>query len=784
MISTPKSLRYHLLPPTIHPIIFMFSKLKSLRPFAGIFALLLLLLICSHVLAASNGHGATPPEHPASSWDEGENTITPSTAGAEADSAAATTAPLIRPLPRASMAAQQDALALGWSLNIISRSGEENTREDTTEGDASAMPGAVFGDAFGPLLEQPALGAGRLKAAIDLPERFPPWLRENPLWLLVRITPSSGQSYFYAPFALGQSAQARLDTAKAVKNTELEIVDGHGEPIKEVIFYYPPGRLKQDRFSGLRLPVYQDEILVAASIPGDLLGHNVQLNIDALICTDSSCTPFRKAYPIHLGAADIESTPLSPSGAAMFMDYQTAPFGGSAVKPAETEQSKAKAQIALPNGRDALDSAIEQAALESGLAGYIREITPKYHVESLEVTNIWRAVLLGLLAGLILNFMPCVLPVISLKLGTLVGLGGWHGLAKNDESAKKSRRRFRLYSFCFTLGVFVWFGMLFGVIGFAGMMWGQFFQSQELILGLAMLLFVMALAMFGLVSIPLVNIQVSGKAALPYQAFFGGLLATLLATPCSGPLLGGVLGWAVNQSLPYLAATLFAVAAGMASPFILMTISPGLARFLPKPGPWAVTLERVMGFVLLGTVIYLLSMLSQTKIFVILSALLTLAFAAWLWSRPIAKGKSRFTLGRVLALVLLVPAIYLPFSYRVVDTSWKNFTPASFQADIGKRNILVDFTADWCINCRAMEVTTLTEQRLLRWGRAYDLAFVKVDLTGNNPDGEALLNAMGSASIPLLAIIPAHDPQNPIVLRDLVTPGQLDNALKQAIKGN
>jgi thiol:disulfide interchange protein DsbD len=191
-----------------------------------------------------------------------------------------------------------------------------------------------------------------------------------------------------------------------------------------------------------------------------------------------------------------------------------------------------------------------------------------------------------------------------------------------------------------------------------------------------------------------------------------------------------------------------------------------------------------MGFVLLGTVIYLLSMLEQAKIFVLLSALLTLAFSAWLWARPIAGDKSRITLGRILALVLLVPALYFPFTQRVADTSWKNFNASAFQAEIGKRNLLIDFTADWCINCRAMELTTLSEQRLKRWAEAYGLTFIKVDLTGRNPHGEELLHAMGSASIPLIAIIPANAPGNPTVLRDLVTPAQLDSALKRVFKNH
>lgn len=749
---------------------------RILRALAGAFVLFA-------ALGLSAVSAASAAQAPTSSWDDGESSVF--TAPKSFLDYNREKGDQIKPLPQAGQQHQQDALSLGWSLRILSRpqpqnaaaAKAENAPETPSANDGQSLPGAEFGDAFGTLLVQPDLSAEGLRPLVILPERFPDWIKESPLWLFVKISSNIEDSYFYAPFALGQSAEEQRETAEAVMPVRLEVIGADGEPVNGVRFYYPSGKLRQDAFSGLRLPVYEGEILVAASIPGNLLGREPRLKVSALICTAASCTPFRKSYSLPLNTADIFGEPLEPSLSAALGDYRTEPFG-AAGRAGATPQASQPA----PQAPAILDNAIEQAGLEGRLAAYIGSLSPRYHAESLEVGNIWRAALFGLVAGLVLNFMPCVLPVISLKLGTLLGLGGWSVLEKNSPEAKRGRRRFRLYGFCFTLGVFVWFGMLFGVIGLAGMMWGQFFQSRELILGLAMLLFVMALAMFGLVRIPLVNVQVSNKAGLPYQAFFGGLLATLLATPCSGPLLGGVLGWAVNQSLPYLGLTLCAVALGMSSPFILMTISPGLARFLPRPGPWTVTLERVMGFVLLATVIYLLSMLAQAKIFIVLSALLALAFSAWLWSRPVAPGKSRFTLGRVLALVLIVPALFFPFSQRVMDTSWKTFSAASFQADVGKKSMLMDFTADWCINCRAMEMTTLTEQRLQRWGREYNLTFVKVDLTADNPDGSALLRAMGSASIPLLAIIPADDPQNPTVLRDLVTPAQLDKALKQAFK--
>lgn len=741
--------------------------LATTRPLAAI--------LFSLAIFAAPLHAAAPsaPPAPTTTWDDGEGSVYTTPRSYDEFKKSGAGEP-IKPLPRAANTGNDEPLSLTWQLRIASPPQDEKAPPPQPE--EGTVPGAVFGDAFGNIVLQPSVNDATMRPAFTLAPHLPDWLKESPLWLFVRVSSNVEESYFYAPFALGQTPEEREATAGAVMPTEFAIVDAEGEPVPGVRFYYPSGSLKADHFSGLRLPVYQDEILVAASIPGNLLGRSLQLNVSALICTELSCTPFRKGFALPLQSADISSEALDAPLAAAMQDYRSGPFG-----PQENEAAR-PAPPAAKDTAKVLDSALQSAQLENRLAGYLKSIEPRYHAAALEISSIWMAAVLGLVAGFILNFMPCVLPVISLKIGTLAGLGGRQSLNAASPKAAQSRRRFRVYGLFFSLGVLLWFTILFAVIGFADLIWGQVFQSQSLVLALAILLFVMALALFGLVRIPLLRIQVNEKRGLASQAFLGGLLATLLATPCSGPLLGGVLGWAVNQSLPFLGVTLLCVALGMASPFMLMVIKPGLVRFLPKPGPWTETLERVMGFVLMGTVIYLLSMLDQGRIFVVLGALLALAFAAWLWARPVAAGKSRFTLGRAFALVLLVPALYLPFADQEVDTAWQPFDAASFHGDLGKRNLLVDFTADWCINCRVMEATTLTEQRLARWGRAFDLTFVRVDLTARNPDGEALLGALGSASIPLLAIIPAHNPMNPIVLRDLVTPGQLDNALNQAFK--
>ncbi len=652
----------------------------------------------------------------------------------------------ITPLPKAERPTQVDALAMEWQLRIVS-------------------PNA-------PLPHDDRIsGENALQAAQD----YPVWLSEAPLWLFITLKPGVEGSYFYAPFAMRQSNADIARTNAAVLPTSMELLGADGATLPGAHFYYPPGAIKKDPFSSLELPVYQHEITILASYPPQYVGQDIKLKLSALICTENSCTPFRKTYAISTSASGIQTDQTDTQLALLLSSYRSSPFSDSG----ENAIAPASGSIAGQTSATMAEPDRAQPAPESEFSDYLSQLQPHFYQKSLEVENIGRAVLLGLLAGLILNFMPCVLPVITLKIGTLLGLGGWSRLSGDNEAAARGRRRFRLYAFCFSLGIFAWFGLLFGVIGLAGMMWGQFFQSQSLVLGLTLLLFIMSLGLLGLLRLPVLHAEISTGKSLPWQAFFGGLLATLLATPCSGPLLGGVLGWAVNQSAAYLGLTLASVALGMASPFLLMVVNPNIAKRLPQPGPWAKNLEIIMGFVLIGTALYLLSLLPQNKQIATLAACLALAFCAWVWKQ--AKTSRRAALARIILAVLALCAIYMPFIHNPADTGWKKFDPAHFSRQLGQRNLLLDFTADWCINCRAMEMTTLTEQRLAAWAKSYDLVYIKVDLTTPEPDGEALLQAMGSASMPLIAIIPATEPSRPTVLRDIVTPSQLDAALRQAL---
>jgi thiol:disulfide interchange protein DsbD len=599
------------------------------------------------------------------------------------------------------------------------------------------------------------------------------------LLLALSIEPAPGH-YLYAPFAISWASKpdslgADADLADLIKPPSVSLLDEQGQPLPKIRVFFPPGETKYDPLTEAELPVYGATPLLLLPLPWQSLERRLALDVEALVCSASSCTPFRERLELGLNR-DSWTVGLPEPGAADLEQYRAFPSGSAG-----------------SNGTSGLPGA--EAARGDNLPPeyYSLIFHPSFHQQGLEVAGLGRAVLLGLLAGFILNFMPCVLPVVTLKLGALAGLGGLGSLAENSGSARRSRRRFRTYSLFFSLGVLAWFAALFAVIGLAGLMWGQLFQSQYLVLGLAILLFLLALSLLGVFRLPLLTVshgqpgQAAARHGLPQQAFVGGILATLLATPCSGPLLGGVLGWAVGQPLFFLGLTLLSVGLGMAAPFILLSLFPGLARWLPKPGAWSRLLEKLMAFLLLGTVIYLLSMLPQEKLILTLCALLLFALGAWLWG--IRSGIRRLFANFVLttgALGLAALACCLAFSLTPArEAHWRDFTPDAFAAELGEKNLLLDFTADWCVNCRALEATTLRAANLARWQEKYDLVYIKVDLTRDNQNGRAgteLLKAMHSASIPLLAIFPAGPGHaRPTVLRDMVSTEQVETSLEAAL---
>ncbi len=387
------------------------------------------------------------------------------------------------------------------------------------------------------------------------------------------------------------------------------------------------------------------------------------------------------------------------------------------------------------------------------------------------------------LGGLILNLMPCVLPVISLKILAFL------------QQAGESRARVFALNVWYSAGLLSVFMMLAALAASAGLAWGEQFTLPWFKVAMTAFVFAMALSFLGVWEIPIPGFVGVGRANQlqaqegPAGAFFKGVFTTILATPCSGPLLGPVFGYLLKQP-PYMAYWVFgAVGLGMASPYLLIGAFPQLIRFLPRPGGWMETVKQVMAFLLLATVVYLFNTMSSRYFIPTLSLLVGLWFACWWIGRtPLTAGP-----GRQFAAWLGGPAVAVLvgwFAFTVMleepKIAWQAFSPeAVARAQAEGKTVMVDFSANWCPNCKSNLKFAIETESVRRLIAANGVVPMLADWTDPSPVIKKALNDLGYNSIPLLAIWPGQAKkdaagQKPIVLSDLLPESQVLAALKEA----
>ncbi|MEX0939513.1 MAG: thioredoxin family protein [Pirellulales bacterium] len=384
----------------------------------------------------------------------------------------------------------------------------------------------------------------------------------------------------------------------------------------------------------------------------------------------------------------------------------------------------------------------------------------------------------AVLGGLILNLMPCVLPVIGLKVLAFVQQGG------------ESRARVFALNLWYTAGLIAVFLVLASLAAFANLGWGEQFSYLWFKVALTGLVFAMALSFLGVWEIPIPGFATSGKATEMAAregasgAFYKGVFTTILATPCSAQFLGPALGFTLGKP-PYVIYLIFGAAGlGMALPYLVIGAFPRLIRFLPKPGAWMETFKQLMGFLLLGTVVYLFSTFSEAYFIPTLALLVGLWFACWWIGRtPVTATVERKVTAWVggaataaaigfAAFTLLAPGETLP---------WRSYSPTELaSASAQGKTVLVDFTADWCPNCKVNLKFAINTDEVRELVDEYDVVPLLADWTDRSETIKQALAELQSISIPVLAIYPAGRPEEVIVLRDLVSQKQVIEALKQA----
>ncbi len=460
---------------------------------------------------------------------------------------------------------------------------------------------------------------------------------------------------------------------------------------------------------------------------------------------------------------------------------------GAAAEPAVVAQVDAnddKPSDRPDSGDPKLDGPTSDASEPKGVAATTNVAKP---VDNgwMSRWGIWGAILGGMIGGLILNIMPCVLPVISIKILSFV--------QQADEDPK---RVFHLgLMFCAGIIVSFW-ALAAGILAIragsdssAG--WGAFFQESKFIISMCALMFAFALSLFGVFEISLpgsASTSLSGATEREglTGAFMKGVLATLLATPCTAPFLGPAIFFALTSSVFVVAIVFTAVGVGMALPYFLLTARPGWLKYLPRPGAWMNTFKQLMGFLLMGTVVWLVWLYANTStsddLVMLLLFLVLLAVACWLygiinpmWSVP------RKTVVGILSLSVFGFGIWYSFLYVPPQLEWREYAKGrAQQLSEDGYTVYVDYTARYCTTCLANKKLVLHSEPIRRRFYLDGTIPIKADFSDESPDIAADLASFGVSGVPLNVIYPAGRPNEPIVLPTILTKNVVIDALKQA----
>lgn len=498
--------------------------------------------------------------------------------------------------------------------------------------------------------------------------------------------------------------------------------------------------------------------------------------------------------------------------------------GGPPPTKSQTQQTQAAAVGDLkPAEKSATDITAGAPATTDNIAASTSSWTDKldkfqqWFIEK----GYYGVLVLAFLGGVILNLMPCVLPVISLKILSFV------------KQANEDRRRIFVLGLAYCTGIMVFFGVIAWLFYYYGTGWGELFQRPVVILILAAVVMAFSLSLFGVFAVftPKVINQLGQKAeereGMP-SAFFTGVLATFLGTACTAPFLSAAVGTASKFPPGQGAGIFLAVGFGMMFPFLILSANPGWLRFVPKPGRWMGTFEAVMGFLLLGTVVWLLNpirgQIGDWGMLLTLIFLLGVCIAAWL------RGKAQFSqsIGRkyllnVVSIASLALAWLLPFQWmstiekleehesrydyflkQGIITEIKNsaedgelFWPPPFakkdelfwvpydqelvkQFVEGGYTVFVDFTADWCASCKANLKSSIEIDSTEKLMTKLNVVPFEADYTRRDAAMKKILASYDRAGVPLYLVFSPNRPDNPEILPELLTPGIVHNALRKA----
>jgi thiol:disulfide interchange protein DsbD len=401
---------------------------------------------------------------------------------------------------------------------------------------------------------------------------------------------------------------------------------------------------------------------------------------------------------------------------------------------------------------------------------------------TLPAPSLWQMLLYAFIGGLILNVMPCVLPVIALKILGFVS------------EARSSPRRVRALGGIYAVGVLFSFLVLAAIVisvkaagHHAG--WGMQFGSPVFIVCLTTLVTLVALNLFGVFEVTLGGRALDAVGNLASRhgasgAFFNGVLATTLATPCTAPFLAPALGFAFSQPPVTIVSIFLTVGLGLASPYVLLSWNPALLKFLPKPGAWMEKFKIAMGFPMLATVVWLFNTATADygeKVFWLGVFLVALAFAAWIFGEFVQRGRGRNGFALAVVLILLaggyVYALENKLHWREMSAenpteklssdkiNWQPWSPeAVAAARAAGKIVLVDFTASWCVTCNAIVKPALENDAVAAELKKPDVVALLADNSRTPQNITDEIARHGGAGVPLVLVYPKNADLPAIVL--------------------
>ena len=469
----------------------------------------------------------------------------------------------------------------------------------------------------------------------------------------------------------------------------------------------------------------------------------ISVNVDGLVCDDKSCLPFREDAKLTLKLATVAEPDQAQNDVFAkipALAAKTAPQAENSSKPATDE---------APPG-----------FLFLMLSAFI--------------------------GGLILNIMPCVFPVLGIKVVGIV------------QQAGEDRKQVVMHGLIYTLGILLSFWVLGGLVVALGKAWGFQLQSAPFTFGLAAFFLIFGLNMAGVFEIGASAVGVGQNLQTKHGlsgSFFSGLLATLVSTPCSAPFLGTALGFAVKLPAAQAMLLFSLIGLGLASPFLLLSAFPSLVKVLPRPGAWMESFKQGMSFLLFGTVVYMLwvltSMVEGLPLLFLMLGLVLIALACWIygrWSLPHKPKRTRLT-AVLLAVSIASFGIALGWPPKAAKKSnsgiiheygldWEPWSEAKVKERIAAgKPVYIDYTAKWCLTCQVNK-RVYPAERLQALFKKHNVITVRADFTNEDPEIKKSFESLGKGAIPVNALyIPGR--AEPVILPELLTEDNVAAALEQ-----